>query len=84
MEKNPDIHFLVQASRKRIFSDFEYEQAGAKIVYKLEELEPCHLILGIKEIPVEKLIANKTFMYFSHTIKVTLILHRPKSITCLL
>lgn len=35
MEKNPDIKFVVQASRKRIFSDFEYEQAGAKIVHKL-------------------------------------------------
>lgn len=52
MTKNPDIKFIVQASRKRIFSDFEYEEAGAKVVHKLEELEPCHLILGIKEIPV--------------------------------
>jgi|JI10StandDraft_1071094.scaffolds.fasta_scaffold284671_2 alpha-aminoadipic semialdehyde synthase len=36
MEKNNDIQFIVQSSRKRIFSDAEYQAAGAKIVNKLE------------------------------------------------
>ena len=67
LEMHPHISFIVQPSMKRIFSDHEYEQAGAVIN---EDLSKCSLILGIKEIPVEKLIPDKTFMYFSHTIKV--------------
>lgn len=31
--------------------------------------ETCSLILGVKEIPLEKLIPNKSYLFFSHTIK---------------
>lgn len=64
---------------KRVFSDHEYEQAGAILD---EDLSKCTLILGIKEIPVEKLIPDKTFMYFSHTIKVPTHLSRLNYTTC--
>lgn len=69
MSTNPDIGFIVQSSKKRIFSDREYERAGAKIVQTLEELSPCQLIIGVKEIPLNQFLPNKTFMFFSHTIK---------------
>lgn len=60
----------MQPSKKRIFSDHEYEAAGALLK---EDLGACSLVLGIKEVPPEKLIAGKTFMYFPHVIKVQLI-----------
>jgi alpha-aminoadipic semialdehyde synthase len=67
LANNKTITFVVQPSKKRIFSDHEYEAAGATLQ---EDLSPCSLILGIKEVPPEKLIADKTFMYFPHVIKV--------------
>lgn len=67
LAKYPNIRIYIQPSKKRIFSDSEYEEAGAILE---EDLSKCSLILGIKEVPVEKLIPDKTFVYFSHTIKV--------------
>lgn len=64
--KNPEIRFVCQPSKLRIFSDKEYADAGAIIS---EDLSVCDLILGVKEVPSKKLIANKTYMFFSHVIK---------------
>lgn len=36
LAKHHDVGFIVQSSKKRIFSDFEYEEVGATIVEKLE------------------------------------------------
>ena len=33
------------------------------------DISDCDVLFGIKEVPKEKLIANKTYLYFSHTIK---------------
>jgi saccharopine dehydrogenase (NAD+, L-lysine-forming) len=60
------LKIIVQPSDKRCFSDMEYGHSGAKIS---EDLSACHLILGIKEIPVEMLLPGKTYMFFSHTRK---------------
>ncbi|HHW59846.1 MAG: bifunctional lysine ketoglutarate reductase /saccharopine dehydrogenase family protein [Bacteroidales bacterium] len=57
---------LVQSSNKRIFTDEEYEKAGAKIVNSLEQAD---IIIGIKEIPEEEIYADKVYLFFSHTIK---------------
>ena len=32
-------------------------------------MSECSLVIGVKEIPLDKFIADKTFMFFSHTIK---------------
>lgn len=69
LQKYPHIRIHIQPSKKRIFSDSEYEEAGAILD---EDITKCSLILGIKEVPVDKLIPEKTFVYFSHTIKVKL------------
>ena len=34
-----------------------------------EDLSDCEVLIGVKEVPIEKLIANKTYFFFSHTIK---------------
>lgn len=61
-----NLEFIVQTSPKRIFSDEEYVQAGAKIE---NDLKKCDLIFGVKEIPLESFEAGKTYVFFSHVIK---------------
>lgn len=60
------VKILVQPSMTRCFSDAEYEEVGAIIS---SDLSQCNLILGIKKPGQESLIANKTYMCFSHTRK---------------
>ena len=62
-----DIKVIIQPSIKRCFSDKEYFKAGAIIS---EDLSSCDLILGVKEIDVDILIKNKTYLFFSHTSKI--------------
>jgi alpha-aminoadipic semialdehyde synthase len=56
----------IQPSSLRIFSEEEYRSAGAKIH---EDLSLCTIILGVKEMPVDNLLNNKVYVFFSHTIK---------------
>ena len=65
-KKFPDIEFLVESSDIRCFSDLEYESKGIQIV---SDLSPCDIIIGVKEVPIEKLIPSKKYFFFSHTIK---------------
>ena len=34
-----------------------------------EDLSECDVIFGVKEVPIENIIPNKTYFFFSHTIK---------------
>ncbi|MBX3042641.1 MAG: hypothetical protein KIT33_00955 [Candidatus Kapabacteria bacterium] len=61
-----EIEFKIESSGKRIFCDEEYQIVGAKVVNNIDD---CDIILGVKEIPVEKLLPTKTYIYFSHVIK---------------
>jgi len=65
--KNAGCKILVQPSEKRCYSDSEYEQAGVELK---EDLSEANLLLGIKEIPVDMLLPEKTYMFFSHTKKL--------------
>ena len=65
-KNNPDIKIVVQSSANRCFTDREYGLAGAIVQ---EDLNDCGFLLGIKEVPPEKLIAGKTYLFFSHTKK---------------
>lgn len=49
-----------------MFKDEEYAALGLKLV---DDLENCDIIFGVKEVPIDMLIPNKTFVFFSHTIK---------------
>jgi len=64
VEKGIEVH--VERSPKRIFKDEEFEAAGAKLVDKLTEPD---LILGVKEMPMDFFEYQKTYIFFSHTIK---------------
>lgn len=62
----PELTIKVESSPNRIFSDLEYQNAGVEVV---SDVSDCDVLLGVKEIPVENLIPNKTYFFFSHTIK---------------
>jgi hypothetical protein len=66
MQEFPQVEVMVQTSAWRAFPDDEYIQAGVKIV---ENVSDCSLLMGIKEVPPQKLIEGKTYAVFSHTIK---------------
>ena len=62
----PNLQIYVQSSNIRCFSDQEYIDNGITV---LDNLESCDVLFGIKEVPKDKLISNKTYFFFSHTIK---------------
>ena len=56
----------VQPSKIRVFTDSEYEGAGATVS---EDLSGCKVVFAIKEIPSSLFRKGQTYMFFSHTIK---------------
>jgi alanine dehydrogenase len=66
IQKSFKVQIFVQKSTIRCYSDEDYEGAGLPVV---DDLSHCDIILGVKEVPKENLIPNKTYLFFSHTIK---------------
>lgn len=64
--RNMDMDIVVQKSDKRIFTDYEYMKAGARVASSLKD---CRIILGVKEIPVEDYEPGKTYLNFAHVVK---------------
>tara|TARA_R110002126_G_scaffold276149_1_gene421679 strand:+ start:550 stop:1752 length:1203 start_codon:yes stop_codon:yes gene_type:complete len=62
----PDAIVKVESSDIRIFSDEEYKKLGIEIT---DDISDCDVLFGVKEVPVENLIPNKSYFFFSHTIK---------------
>ena len=62
----PQAEIVVESSDIRIFTDEEYLRAGFEVV---KDVSDCDVLLGVKEVPLENLIPNKKYFYFSHTIK---------------
>lgn len=66
IQKEYGVKIQVAPAPNRCFSDEEYTAAGIELN---ENLSDCDILLGIKEVPVDKLIAGKTYLFFSHTKK---------------
>ena len=62
-----DFKVIVQQSDSRCYSDKEYKMAGIEVK---EDISECDILLGIKEVPLNMLINNKTYLFFSHTKKL--------------
>ena len=67
IEQYPSINIFVQPSNKRTFKNEEYEKCGANII---DDLNDCDLLFGVKEVDINRLIPNKTYVFFSHTYKL--------------
>jgi alanine dehydrogenase len=57
---------FAEKSGKRVFGEDQYGAAGAGSCVGMADGD---VILGVKEIPVEKILDNKTYVFFSHTVK---------------
>jgi len=62
----PEAKITVEPSPLRVFSDEEYREAGLSVA---SSMETCDVLIGVKEVPIESLIPNKKYFFFSHTIK---------------
>jgi len=66
VRKYPQVEIVVQPSKIRCYSDDEYVAFG---ITMQEDLSDCDVLMGVKEVPKENLIAGKKYFFFSHTIK---------------
>ncbi|MBS4014660.1 MAG: hypothetical protein KGZ97_13050 [Bacteroidetes bacterium] len=64
--KQHNLEFIVQSSPKRIFTDVEFKNSGARVE---PDLKKCDVIFGVKEIPESAFEQGKTYVFFSHVIK---------------
>jgi alanine dehydrogenase len=62
----PEAIFKVESSNIRVFSDEQYKAAGFEVT---NDVSDCDVLIGVKEVPVENLLPNKKYFFFSHTIK---------------
>ncbi|HVF82001.1 MAG TPA: NAD(P)-dependent oxidoreductase, partial [Flavisolibacter sp.] len=62
----PGCKLVVQRSESRCFSDREYRFSGIELA---DSLDDCPILLGIKEVPPQQVLANKKYLFFSHTCK---------------
>lgn len=63
---NKGLQILVESSEKRIFKGEEYTTAGAKLT---SDISKSPVVFGVKEMPLDIFEENKTYIFFSHTIK---------------
>lgn len=62
----PTAEIVVESSDIRVFSDESYQKEGLEVT---ENMQDCDVLFGVKEVPIEALISNKKYFFFSHTIK---------------
>lgn len=68
-KSSSNLKIVVQSSPHRCFTDKEYRSAGVEIA---EDMQQCDVLFGIKEVPIDQLIPDKTYLFFSHTKKAQL------------
>lgn len=66
IQKRFPVQMQVAASPNRCFTDAEYV---AQNVTLNNDVSDCDFLMGVKEVPIEQLIPDKAYSFFSHTIK---------------
>ncbi len=56
----------VESSDIRVFTDEDYRDLGIEVA---NDISDCSIFFGVKEVPIDYLIADKSYFFFSHTIK---------------
>ncbi|WP_108115228.1 NAD(P)-dependent oxidoreductase [Kordia periserrulae] len=62
----PEATFKVESSDIRVFADNAYAGKGFEVT---DDVSDCDVMIGVKEVPIDHLIPNKKYFFFSHTIK---------------
>jgi len=78
-KEHPEAEIKVESSDIRIFTDEQYRALGIEVT---NDVSDCDVLFGVKEVPVEHLIPNKKYFFFSHTIKKQL--HNQKLLKAIL
>lgn len=65
-KEHPEAQIKVESSDIRVFKDEAYSNLGLEIT---TDMTDCDVLFGVKEVPVDALIPNKKYFFFSHTIK---------------
>ena len=60
------LEFCVEESESRCFTAKEYLEKGIEVVSNLSDAD---ILFGVKEVPIDQLIPDKTYFFFSHTLK---------------
>ena len=66
LQHHPEASIVVESSPIRVFEDAEYSNLGIPVA---DSVADCDVLLGVKEVPIDALIPNKKYFFFSHTIK---------------
>lgn len=66
LKEHPEAQVKVETSDIRVFTDEQYAELGIEIA---TDMSDCDVLFGVKEVPVDALIPNKKYFFFSHTIK---------------
>jgi alanine dehydrogenase len=66
IDSNPKFDLKVESSAIRVFTDEAYKNVGITVT---DDVSDCEVLLGVKEVPIEDLISNKKYFFFSHTYK---------------
>ena len=69
LDQFPSWDIIAESSPNRCFKDREYQKEGIKVV---EDISSATILFGIKEVPIDQLIPNKKYLFFSHTKKAQL------------
>ena len=60
------VEVAVEPSPLRVFPEEAYRAAGARIV---DDLSSCPIVVGVKEIPIERLNPTTAYFFFAHVTK---------------
>ena len=60
------VSITIEPSENRTFSNQEYKEQQLMLN---PDIQSCDVLMGVKEVPISQLIPNKTYFFFSHTIK---------------
>lgn len=66
-DKFEGVKIYCQKSDIRCYDNEDYTNEGIEVV---DDISDCDVILGVKEVPIPELLNDKTFFFFSHTIKM--------------
>ena len=66
LDSHEELDIVVQPSPIRCFEEMEYADQGIIVD---EDLSACDVLLGVKEVKLDALLPDKTYLFFSHTAK---------------
>ena len=62
----PGLTVKVESSDIRVFTDEDYRDIGIEVA---NDISDCSIFFGVKEVSIDYLIADKSYFFFSHTLK---------------